>query len=107
MRLVWVDREAARREPIGERRQYGLAPALPFRSVSARHRRLPSISRLLSTMTTDFGPGRWWVSLVETETRFYITSLTLLANALGPMIHSHWMVESAPQAHARRRFAMN
>ena len=37
----------------------------------------------------------------ETETRFYITSLTLLANAVGPMIRSHWMVESAPQAHER------
>jgi len=30
----------------------------------------------------------------ETETRFYITSLVLLANALGPMIRSHWMVEN-------------
>ena len=38
---------------------------------------------------------------VEAETRFYITSLALLANALGPMIRSHWMVESAPQAHER------
>ena len=31
---------------------------------------------------------------VENETRFYITSLTLLANAVGPMIRSHWMVEN-------------
>jgi predicted transposase YbfD/YdcC len=31
---------------------------------------------------------------VETETRFYITSLTLLANAIGPMIRSHWMIEN-------------
>ena len=31
---------------------------------------------------------------VETETRFYITSLALLANALGPMIRSHWMIEN-------------
>ena len=31
---------------------------------------------------------------VETETRFTITSLALLANALGPMIRSHWMVEN-------------
>ena len=31
---------------------------------------------------------------IETETRFYITSLVLLANALGPMIRSHWMVEN-------------
>jgi predicted transposase YbfD/YdcC len=30
----------------------------------------------------------------ETETRFYITSLVLLANAIGPMIRSHWMVEN-------------
>ena len=31
---------------------------------------------------------------VETETRFYITSLALPANVLGPMIRSHWMVEN-------------
>lgn len=31
---------------------------------------------------------------IETETRFYITSLTLLATAIGPMIRSHWMVEN-------------
>jgi predicted transposase YbfD/YdcC len=31
---------------------------------------------------------------VETETRFYITSLALIASALGPMIRSHWMVEN-------------
>ena len=30
----------------------------------------------------------------ETETRFYITSLALLAVAIGPMIRSHWMVEN-------------
>jgi predicted transposase YbfD/YdcC len=32
---------------------------------------------------------------VESETRFYITSLTLLANALGPMIRRHWMIENS------------
>ena len=31
---------------------------------------------------------------VESETRFYITSLTLAANTLGPMIRSHWMIEN-------------
>ena len=31
---------------------------------------------------------------VKTETRFYITSLALLDNALGPMIRSHWIVEN-------------
>jgi len=31
----------------------------------------------------------------ETETRFYITSLVLLANALGPIVRSHWAVENS------------
>jgi predicted transposase YbfD/YdcC len=31
---------------------------------------------------------------IETQTRFYITSLALLAAAIGPMIRSHWMVEN-------------
>ena len=31
---------------------------------------------------------------VETETRFYITSLALLAVAINPMIRSHWMIEN-------------
>ena len=41
---------------------------------------------------------------VTRETRFYITSLVLLANEIGPMIRDHWAIESAPQAHTRRRF---
>ena len=32
---------------------------------------------------------------VERETRFYITSLVLLANQLGPVIRSHWAVENS------------
>lgn len=32
---------------------------------------------------------------VERETRFYITSLVLLANQLGPVIRSHWSVENS------------
>jgi len=32
---------------------------------------------------------------VERETRFYITSLVLLAHALGPVIRSHWAVENS------------
>jgi len=31
----------------------------------------------------------------ETETRLYITSLVLLANALGPIVRSHWAVENS------------
>jgi hypothetical protein len=41
---------------------------------------------------------------IERETRFYITSLLLLASVLGPLVRDHWAVESAPQAHTRRRF---
>jgi predicted transposase YbfD/YdcC len=41
--------------------------------------------------------------------------LVLLANLVGPMIRDHWAIEnglhwimdSAPQAHTRRRFEMN
>lgn len=32
---------------------------------------------------------------IERETRFYITSLLLLAAALGPIIRSHWAVENS------------
>ncbi len=32
---------------------------------------------------------------VEQETRFYITSLVLLADLLGPIIRSHWAVENS------------
>lgn len=32
---------------------------------------------------------------LERETRFYITSLVLLAHALGPIIRSHWAVENS------------
>ena len=32
---------------------------------------------------------------VERETRFYITSLTLPAQQLGPIIRSHWAIENS------------
>jgi predicted transposase YbfD/YdcC len=32
---------------------------------------------------------------IERETRFYMTSLVLLAQALGPMIRDHWAVENS------------
>jgi predicted transposase YbfD/YdcC len=32
---------------------------------------------------------------IQQETRFYITSLALLAHALGPMIRAHWAVENS------------
>ncbi len=32
---------------------------------------------------------------IETETRFYITSLVMLAHLLGPVVRSHWAVENS------------
>jgi predicted transposase YbfD/YdcC len=32
---------------------------------------------------------------IEQETRFYITSLVLLACQIGPMIRSHWAIENS------------
>src|SRR5204863_8683398 len=32
---------------------------------------------------------------MSNETRFYITSLVLLANLVGPMIRAHWAIENS------------
>ena len=32
---------------------------------------------------------------ITDETRFYITSLVLLASAVGPMIRAHWAIENS------------
>ena len=32
---------------------------------------------------------------ITNETRFYITSLVLLANLVGPMIRAHWAIENS------------
>lgn len=32
---------------------------------------------------------------IERETRFYITSLVLLANLLGPIVRAHWAIENS------------
>jgi predicted transposase YbfD/YdcC len=32
---------------------------------------------------------------IERETRFYVTSLILLANQIGPIVRSHWAVENS------------
>jgi predicted transposase YbfD/YdcC len=34
-------------------------------------------------------------SVIETDTRFYITSLVMLAHLLGPVIRSHWAIENS------------
>jgi len=40
---------------------------------------------------------------IEKETRFYITSLVLLAHALGPIIRDHWAVENSLHSGATNR----
>ena len=32
---------------------------------------------------------------IERETRFYITSLVLIASQLGPVVRSHWAIENS------------
>ena len=32
---------------------------------------------------------------IERETRFYITSLVLLASVIGPYVRDHWAVENS------------
>jgi predicted transposase YbfD/YdcC len=39
---------------------------------------------------------------IERETRFYITSLVLLAILLGPIVRSHWAIESVLHTHTGR-----
>ena len=41
------------------------------------------------------------------ETAFYASQISLSAIAIGAAIRQHWGIESAPQAHTRRRFAMS
>jgi len=44
---------------------------------------------------------------IEREIRYYITSLKPDAVRLNAVIRQHWGIESAPQAHTRRRFELN
>ena len=43
----------------------------------------------------------------ERETRYCISSLKPDAAKLNAAIRQHWGIESAPQAHTRRRFTLN
>ena len=44
----------------------------------------------MKSRATGQGTGK-----IEHETRFYITSLALLASLLGPIVRSHWAVENS------------
>jgi hypothetical protein len=40
-------------------------------------------------------PPAYRTRKAETDDRFYITSLVILANAVGPMIRAHWAIENS------------
>ena len=40
--------------------------------------------------------------VIEHDTRCYVTSLVMLTHLLGPVIRSHWAIESVPQGHTER-----
>jgi predicted transposase YbfD/YdcC len=50
----------------------------------------PGLAGVLMVESTRELPGK-----TERETRFYITSLTLPAEAVGPMIRDHWAIENS------------
>ena len=54
------------------------------------HHKWPGLKRIVIVDSEREINGR-----IETETRLYITSLVLLAHALGPIIRSHWAVENS------------
>jgi hypothetical protein len=39
---------------------------------------------------------------IEPETRLYIASLVMVAVLFGPVVRSHWAIESVPQTHTER-----
>jgi predicted transposase YbfD/YdcC len=56
----------------------------------------PGLSGVVMIESTREIPGSSpGTDKIERETRFYITSLVLLAHQLGPVIRSHWAVENS------------
>jgi len=42
-----------------------------------------------------------------TETAYYLLSSELTPERFNDVVRQHWNIESAPQAHTRRRFTLN
>jgi len=71
-------------------------------------RRFPGEMRLPGIATLIRVKGRTELKdRCRCETRYYVSSATLTAAQAGEAVRGHWRIESAPQAHTRRRFAMN
>jgi predicted transposase YbfD/YdcC len=56
------------------------------------------------TLIRSAATGQW---TTRQETAFYASSIMLPAKTFASAIRNHWAIESAPQAHTRRRFVMN
>jgi len=62
-------------------------------------------------------PGLASIGMVEADVerngktsisrRYYLSSAKLSAQSFARAVRAHWAIESAPQAHTRRRFAMS
>jgi len=55
-----------------------------------KHHNWPGLKAVVMVESTREFNGK-----IEQETRFYITSLVLVANLLGPIVRSHWAVENS------------
>ena len=66
--------------------------------------RIPTIAGTHTDAMAGTKSGLWH----ETEeVSFYACQAALPAAKIGAAIREHWGIESAPQAHTRRRFRMN
>ena len=44
---------------------------------------------------------------IQRETRYYVSSAALSAATFGRVVRGHWGIESVPQGHTGKEFAMN
>ncbi len=55
----------------------------------------PAIASVVMVQSTRVVPGQTrGADKIERETRFYITSLALIATLIGPLIRDHWAIEN-------------
>jgi hypothetical protein len=91
-------------------------------TVEGNHGRIETRIATVSTAIDWLQEGHQWPGLkaigkivrtretgtkTTTETAYYLLSAPVPAERFGEVVRAHWAIESAPQAHARRRFKMN
>ena len=67
-----------------------LAPGTRFVAWLQKCHDWPGLKAVVMVESTRETAGK-----IERETRFYITSLVLLAHLLGPIVRSHWAIENS------------